>query len=53
MHEIPVAGLGSHRVGGKESHAVDFGLRVVFGGKSATNNVVVVNLDKNEHFFRK
>ena len=53
VHEIPVTGLGSHRVGSKESHAEDFGLRVGFSGKSATNNVVVVNLDKNEHFRHK
>ena len=53
VHEITVTGLGSHRVGSKESHAEDFGLRVVLRGKSATNNVVVVNLGKNEHFRHK
>lgn len=53
VHEIPVTRLGSHRIGSKESHAEDFGLRVVLRGKSATNNVVVVNLGKNEHFRHK
>lgn len=49
VHEIPVTGLGSHRVGSKESHAEDFGLRVVLRGKSATNNVIIVNLHQNEY----
>ena len=53
VHEVPVTGLSSHRVGGKESHSENFGLRVVLRGKSATNNVIVVNLDKHEQFRHK
>ena len=53
VHEVPVTGLSSHRVGGKESHSENFGLRIVLRRKSATNNVVVVNLGKNEHFRHK
>ena len=49
VHEIPVTGLGSHRVGSKESHSENFRLRVVFRGKSATNNVIIVNLHQNEY----
>ena len=53
VHEVPVTGLSSHRVGGKESHSENFGLGVVLRGKSATNNVIVVNLDKHEQFRHK
>ena len=44
MHEIPIAGLGSDGVGSEESHSVDLGLGIVLSGESATDDVVVVNL---------
>ena len=49
VHEIPVTGLGSHRVGSKQSHSENFRLRVGFSGKSATNNMIIVNLNQNEY----
>ena len=53
VHEVPVTGLGSHRIGSKQSHSEDFRLRIMLSGKSTANNVVIVNLHKNEHFRRK
>ena len=44
VHEVPVAGLGSHRVGSEQSHSVDLRLGVRFGGQSAANDLIVVNL---------
>ena len=44
VHEIPITGLGSDSVGGKESHSVDLGLGIVLSGESATDDVIVVNL---------
>ena len=44
MHEIPITRLGSDGVGGEESHSVDLGLGIVLSGESATDDVVVVNL---------
>ena len=48
MHEIPVAGLGSHRVGGEQSHSVDLRLGVRLRGQSAANDLIVVNLHRNQ-----
>ena len=44
VHEIPVAGLGSDGVGSEESHSVDLGLGIVLSRESATDDVIVVNL---------
>ena len=44
VHEIPITGLGSDSVGGEESHSVDLGLRIVLSRESATDDVIVVNL---------
>ena len=44
VHEVPVAGLGSHSVRSEQSHSVDLGLGIVLRRKSTTNNVIVVNL---------
>jgi len=49
VHEVPVAGLGSHSVGSEQSHSVDLGLGIVLRRKSTTNNVIVVNLYKGEN----
>ena len=47
VHEIPIAGLGSHRVRSEQSHSVDFRLGVNLRRKLATNDVIVVNLKQN------
>lgn len=47
VHEVPVAGLGSHRVRSEQSHSVDLRLGIGLRRKSATNNVIVVNLHHN------
>ena len=52
MHEVPVAGLGSHRVGSEQSHSVDLRLGVRLGGQSAANDLVVVNLHRNQQRLR-
>ena len=44
VHEIPVAGLGSHRVRSEQSHSVNLRLGVRLGGESAANDLIVVNL---------
>ena len=48
VHEVPITGLGSHRVGGEKTHSVNFGLRVRFSRKSTTNDVIIVNLHTGE-----
>ena len=48
VHEIPVAGLGRHRVGSEQSHSVNLRLRIHLGGQSAANDLVVVNLRRAE-----
>ena len=48
VHEVPVAGLGSHRVGSEQSHSVDLRLGVRLGGESAANDLIVVNLHHDE-----
>ena len=52
VHEVPVAGLGSHRVGSEQSHSVDLRLGVRLGGQSAANDLVVVNLHRNQQRLR-
>ena len=49
VHEVPVTGLGSHRIGSKQSHSEDFRFRVMLSGKSTANNVIVVNLHKDKN----
>ena len=49
VHEVPVAGLGSHSVRSEQSHSIDFGLGIVLRRKSTTNNVIIVNLYKGEN----
>ena len=44
VHEVPVAGLGSHSVRSEQSHSVDLRLGVRLGGQSAANDLIVVNL---------
>ena len=44
VHGIPVAGLGRHGIGSEQSHSVYLRLRVRFGGESAANDLVEVNL---------
>ena len=47
VHEVPVTGLSSDSVGSEKTHSVNFGFRVSFGRKSTTNNVIIVNLQRN------
>ena len=47
MHEVPVAGLSSDGVGGEESHSVDLGLGIVLSRESATDDVIVVDLQRD------
>ena len=48
VHEVPVAGLGSHSIRSEQSHSVDLGLGIVLRRKSTTNNVIIVNLEDSE-----
>ena len=52
VHEVPVAGLGSHRVRGEQSHSVDLRLGVRLSGQSAANDLVVMNLHRNQQRLR-
>ena len=47
LHEVPELGAGTDLITSKDTHSKEFGLRVLFRGKSSADNVKLSNLDDN------
>ena len=49
MHVVPELGLGNHRVGCKDDHAVGFWVGVFGGGSLAANHMILIHKSSDRH----